>query len=112
MTAKKRPKGIVYSTNPDFEYNYGDSNSAETLVPSEQDLRVHLHRLKGNKVVSIVRGFQGSTENLKEIGKMLKMACGVGGSVKDGEILLQGDHRDKILALLVKEGYRAKKAGG
>jgi len=112
MTAKKRPKGIVYSTDPDFEYNYGEGDPAETLSPSEQELRIHLQRLKGNKVVSIVRGFQGSNEDLKEIGKMLKTACGVGGSVKDGEILLQGDHRDKILALLVKEGYKAKKAGG
>lgn len=112
MTAKKRPKGIVYSTNPDFEYSYGEDSSTETLNPSEQDLRVHLQRLKGNKLMSIVRGFVGNVEDLKHLGKTLKSACGVGGSVKDGEILLQGDHRDKILSLLEKEGYKAKKSGG
>ena len=112
MTAKKRPKGIVYSTNPDFEYSYDENESAETLSPSEQDLRIHLQRLKGNKLMSIVRGFVGSEDDLKQLGKTLKSACGVGGSVKDGEILLQGDHRDKILSLLEKEGYKAKKSGG
>ena len=112
MTAKKRPRGIVYSTNPDFEYNYDENESAETLSPSEQNLRIHLQRLKGNKLMSIVRGFVGSEDDLKQLGKTLKSACGVGGSVKDGEILLQGDHRDKILSLLEKDGYKAKKSGG
>jgi len=112
MTAKKRPKGVVYSTNPDYEYSYGETSGQDTLPPSGQDLRLHLQRLKGNKMMSIVRGFIGSEEDLKQLGKMLKSACGVGGSVKDGEILLQGDHRDKLLSLLEKEGYRAKKSGG
>ncbi|MEE4257932.1 MAG: translation initiation factor [Bacteroidales bacterium] len=112
MAAKKKPGGIVYSTNPDFEYNYGDDGSPETLPPSEQNLRIHLHRLKGNKMLSIVRGFRGNDEALKQLGKKLKTACGVGGSVKEGEILLQGDHRDKILQLLEKEGYKVKKSGG
>jgi len=112
MAAKKKPRGIIYSTNPDFEYNYGDEGSRETLPPSEQNLRIHLQRLKGNKMLSIVRGFRGNDEDLKQLGKMLKTACGVGGSVKEGEILLQGDHRDKVLQLLEKEGYKVKKSGG
>jgi len=112
MAAKKKSGGIVYSTNPDFEYNYGNDESPETLPPSEQNLRVHLQRLKGHKMLTIVRGFRGNDEDLKQIGKRLKTACGVGGSVKEGEILLQGDHRDKILQLLEKEGYKVKKSGG
>lgn len=112
MAAKKRPKGIVYSTNPDYNYDFGENISTETPSPAEQDLRIHLQRLKGNKLLSIVRGFVGSEDDLKTLGKTLKSACGVGGSVKDGDILLQGDHRDKILALLEKQGYKAKKSGG
>jgi translation initiation factor 1 len=112
MTAKKRPKGIVYSTNPDFNYRYDESGEQETLPPSQQDLRIHLQSLKGNKKLSIISGFIGSADDLKALGKMLKASCGVGGSIKDGEVLIQGDHRDKILDILQKEGYRAKKAGG
>ena len=111
MSAKKRPEGIVYSTNPDFEYQYSGNSEEATLPPSQQDLRIHLQSLKGNKKLSIVRGFAGSQHDLKELGKILKSACGVGGSVKDGEILIQGDHRDKIMGILEKEGYRAKKSG-
>ena len=111
MNAKKRPKGIVYSTKPDFEYQYSGNSEEATLPPSQQDLRIHLQSLKGNKKLSIVRGFAGSQDDLKELGKILKSACGVGGSVKDGEILIQGDHRDKIMGILEKEGYRAKKSG-
>jgi translation initiation factor 1 len=112
MTAKKRPKGIVYSTNPDFDYQYDESREQATLPPAQQDLRIHLQSLKGNKKLSIIRGFVGSADDLKALGKKLKSSCGVGGSIKDGEILIQGDHRDKILGILQKEGYRAKKSGG
>lgn len=111
MCAKKRPRGIVYSTNPDFHYNYDESPQENTLPPVNQDLRIHLQRLKGNKMLSIVRGFVGTEEDLKALGKMLKSACGVGGSVKDGDILVQGDQRDKLLAILEKEGYKVKKSG-
>ncbi len=111
MCAKKQPKGIVYSTNPDFQYNYDEQQEEATLPPASQDLRIHLQRLKGNKMLSIVRGFVGTDDDLKALGKSLKSACGVGGSTKDGEILIQGDQRDKLLGILEKEGYKVKKSG-
>ena len=112
MSAKKRPSGIVYSTNPDYHYTYGDQDKQETVAAGEQQLRIHLQSLKGNKKVTIIRGFVGTEYDLKELGRKLKSACGVGGSVKDDEILVQGDQRDKILAMLISEGYKAKKSGG
>jgi translation initiation factor 1 len=112
MSAKKRPTGIVYSTNPDYHYNYDGSLEEETALPGEQVLRIHLQSLKGNKKVTIIRGYRGKEDDLKSLGKKLKSACGVGGSVKDGEILIQGDQREKILSLLIKDGYKAKKSGG
>ncbi len=112
MTAKKRPSGIVYSTNRDYSYSYDGPSEQETLPPQQQDLRIHLQSLKGNKKASIIRGFIGSDDDLKELGKKLKSACGVGGSVKDGEIIIQGDQREKVLAILITQGYKAKKSGG
>lgn len=112
MCAKKRPKGIVYSTNPDFEYSWDANQEKKTIAPNQQNLKVHIQSLKGNKKVTQIRGFVGSDEDLKDLGKMLKSACGVGGSVKDGEILIQGDQREKVIGLLIKDGYKAKKAGG
>jgi len=112
MSAKKRPSGIIYSTNPDYRYNYDEPGEQKTLSIGEQDLRVHLQSLKGNKKLTIVRGFVGAEEDLKYLGKKLKSACGVGGTVKDGEIMIQGDQREKVMSLLIKDGYRAKKSGG
>ncbi len=110
---KKRPTlsdlgGLVYSTNK----NIGTEREPATLPPQQQDLRIHLDRLKGNKVVTRIVGFVGKEGDLEDLGRLLKSRCGVGGNTKDGVILLQGDHRDKVLALLAEKDYKAKKAGG
>ncbi|RYC71687.1 translation initiation factor [Spirosoma sordidisoli] len=110
--SKKNRSGVVYSTNPDFNYQADEQPPAETLPPAQQNLKVWLVKLGGNKVVTAVRGFIGSEADLAELGKQLKAACGSGGSAKDDEILIQGDHRDKVLAWLTNKGYKAKKAGG
>jgi translation initiation factor 1 len=112
MSPKKRPKGIVYSTNPEFQYDYENKREPDTLLPEEQDLRVHLQSLKGNKKLTLIKGFVGREEDMQALGKKLKTACGVGGNVKDGDILIQGDKRDRIMDLLKEYGYRAKKSGG
>lgn len=110
--SRKDRTGIVYSTNPDFDYQSDAQPAAATLPPAQQNLKLWLVKLGGNKVVTAVRDFVGTDADLTELGKQLKAACGAGGSVKDGEILIQGDHRDKALAWLTGRGYRAKKAGG
>lgn len=115
MSKKKRRDrdGFVFSTDPDFEYNYESEEPAD-LPPGEQTLRIWLDRKnRGGKEATLVKGFVGSEETLKDLAKMLKTKCGVGGSAKDGEIIIQGDHRDKVVELLKKEGYSdTKKAGG
>jgi len=105
--------GMVYSTNPDFEYDYDEEAEAETLPPNQQDLRVMLDRKnRKGKAATLVTGFVGTEDDLKALGKMLKTKCGVGGSAKEGEIIIQGDVRDKVLNLLKDAGYKAKKSGG
>jgi translation initiation factor 1 len=109
----KKRDGVVYSTSDDFEFSGNDLHESETLPPSKQQLKVLLDKKsRAGKAVTLVEGFVGSEDDLKELGKMLKNKCGVGGSSKDGEILIQGDHRDKVLQLLLQEGYKAKKSGG
>ena len=109
----KKRDGIVFSTADSFDYNFGDEESQDTLPPSQQKLRVLLDKKsRAGKQVTLIEGFVGTEEDLKELGKLLKNKCGVGGSTKDGEILIQGDHRDKVLQVLTQAGYGAKKVGG
>lgn len=103
--------GLVYSTNPDFNLNQDEEETA-TPSPGAQQLKIWLERKGGGKVVTVIRGFIGKEQEIEDLARMLKSKCGVGGGAKDGEILIQGDHRDKILNLLTQSGYKAKKAGG
>ncbi len=105
--------GVVFSTNPNFGYEHENEEEPETLQPSKQNLRVTLDKKqRAGKSVTLVTGFVGTEADLKELGKMLKTKCGVGGTVKDGEILIQGDFRKKVLEILQKEGFKAKQIGG
>ena len=98
--------GVLYSTNPDFKYETNEVEEDETLPKEKQALRISLDkRNRGGKMVTLVTGFRGTSDDLAALGKLLKVKCGVGGSAKDGEIIVQGDFRDKVLELLLKEGY-------
>ena len=111
MSDWKARLGVVYSTNPDCEYDNGEVEQVATLPKQQQKLRVwrDTHG-RGGKVATVVRGFVGSDADLEELGKLLKRKIGVGGSVKDGEIIIQGENRDRVLQILTSEGYtQAKK---
>ena len=104
---------VVYSTNPDYNYEKDDDEEQVTLEPPQQNLRVQLDRKnRGGKVVTLITGFVGTENDLKDLGKLLKTKCGVGGSAKDGEMIIQGDFKQKIVELLKKEGYTKTKAVG
>ncbi len=109
MANKKNRLGTVYSTNPDFEYQYENDAENATLAPAQQRLLVqHETKHRGGKEATIVRGFVGTNEDLESLAKLLKTKCGVGGSAKEGEIIIQGNQREKIIQLLTKEKYVAK----
>jgi translation initiation factor 1 len=107
--SKKNAIGVVYSTNPDYQYQYDDEPEAETLAPAKQRLRVSLDRHhRGGKTVTLVTGFIGTDGDLQALGKTLKSRCGVGGAAKDGEIIIQGDHLDNVRQLLAADGYNVR----
>ncbi|MFD2831726.1 translation initiation factor [Gramella sp. AN32] len=106
--------GFVFSTNDDFDENtYAEDTHKDYLKPEEQRLEAHFsNKGRGGKTVTIIKGFEGTEEDLISLGKLLKKKCGVGGSTKDGEIIIQGDDREKIMQLLKNEGYNVKRIGG
>ena len=105
--------GVVYSTNSDFKYDSGAEQEPDTLPANQQKLIVQLDKKnRKGKAVTLVTGFTGSTADLEALGKLLKTRCGVGGTAKDGEIMVQGDFRDKVVQILTAEGYKVKRSGG
>ena len=104
---------VVYSTNPNFQYESESNEETQTLEPNHQKLYVSIDKKqRAGKEVTLIEGFIGTENDLKELGKFLKSKCGVGGTVKDGEIVIQGNFRDKIIELLQKDGYQVKRKGG
>ncbi len=105
--------GFVFSTNDNEDFSSFNEEEQETPAPGEQYLEAHFsNKGRGGKIVTIVKGFEGSESDLKALGKLLKTKCSVGGTVKDGEIIIQGNLRDKIIQILKKEGYHVKRVGG
>jgi len=112
MSKKHRNCGIVYSTNPDYAYDNEQENITETLPPSQQKLTIRLDKKqRRGKQVTLITGFAGNADDLKDLGKILKSKCGVGGSVKDNEIIIQGDLREKVKQLLSDMNYGCKISG-
>ena len=107
---RKKRIGVVYSTNPDYEYSDDSQEEADTLPKNQQKLRLNMERAgRGGKTVTLVKGFVGSDKDINALCKLLKQKCGVGGSVKEGEIIIQGDHRQRLVEILKKEGYTQTK---
>lgn len=110
---KKNKVNVVYSTNPDFNFDFDEETDEDTLAPQQQNLKILLDRKqRKGKEVTLVEQFVGTDEDLKILGKLLKSKCGVGGSVKDGIIMIQGNHVQKVMEILQKEGYKVKRVGG
>jgi translation initiation factor 1 len=114
MNAKKKKLvNVVYSTNPNFSYSFDEEKEADTLPASKQHLKILLDKKqRAGKSVTLIQGFVGTNDDLNSLAKILKNKCGVGGTAKDGEILIQGDFREKIIDILNKEGYNTKRVGG
>ena len=108
---KKNRKGIMYSTNPDFEYEY-ENQEMETLPASKQNLKICIDKHRAGKIAVIIKNFVGTTDDLKKLGKLLKTKCGVGGSTINGEVIIQGNMREKVMEILQKEGFHYKRVGG
>ncbi len=110
---KKIPVGVVYSTNQDFEYSFDNEEVADTLLPEKQKLKIQLDKKsRAGKQVTLISGFVGNEGDLEALSKKLKNLCGCGGSAKDGEIMVQGDVREKVLSWLLAQNYKAVKSGG
>ena len=112
MSKKNKPDkgGFVYSTDPNFNFEHGDENLPDTLPPQQQKLKVKLEtKHRAGKAVTLIEGFVGHDEDLQDLGKKLKNFCGTGGSAKDGEIIIQGDQRDKVVQWLLKNGFKNSK---
>jgi translation initiation factor 1 len=111
--AKKKFTNVVYSTNPNFQFETEEEETVDTLPKNQQKLYVSIDKKqRAGKEVTLIEGFIGSEDDLKDLGKTLKSKCGVGGTVKDGEVIIQGNFRDKVMDLLVKDGYQVKRKGG
>ena len=108
---KKNRKGVMYSTNPNFDFEY-ENEKMYTLSNNQQNLKVCIDKHRAGKIAIIIKDFIGTADDLKALGKILKAKCGVGGSAKNGEIIIQGDLRDKVMDILAKEGYNYKRFGG
>jgi len=114
MAKQKNRINVVFSTNPDYQYETEEKVEADSIAPGQQKLRIALDKKnRGGKEVTLITGFIGPESELEDLGKLLKNKCGVGGSVKDFEIILQGDHRDKVVKILLEKGFtQTKKTGG
>ena len=108
---KNKIKGVVYSTKSDFVFEY-ENTHLETLPPEKQNLKIYIDKHRGGKIAVIIKGFIGNSNDLNALSKILKTKCGVGGSTKNGEIIIQGDLREKVIDIIKKEGYNFKKVGG